>query len=141
MNTPTFNQKVAVFLMRVLLGLILFMQGHIKIFKFGIDGLYENMFKAYEAILPKFLVVFAAYFTSYVEFIGGFLLIIGLFRNWVLYAVGLVLLIVAFGHGWQEGIWDLSHVMYRAMLLIGLLLLPEKWDVWRADNLKTKHKN
>ena len=119
--------------MRILLGIILFMQGHVKVFKYGIDGLYENMFTAYEALLPKFLVVFAAYFTSYVELIGGLLLIIGLFRNWVLYLMGAVLFIVAFGHGLMDGIWDLSHVMYRAMLLIGLLLLPESWDVWRID--------
>jgi len=133
---PTFNQKIAVFLMRVLLGLILFMQGYAKVFKFTVDGMYENMFKAYEAMLPKFLVVFAAYFTTYVELIGGFLLIIGLFRNWVLYAMGLVLLIVAFGHGLQDGIWDLSHVMYRGMLLIGLLLLPQEWDVWQVQKLR-----
>ncbi len=132
----TLNQTIAVFTMRVLLGLILFMQGYAKVFKFTIDGLYKNMFEPYEALLPKFLVLFAAYFTTYVELIGGLLLIIGLFRNWVLYAVSLVLLIVAFGHGLQDGIWDLSHVMYRGMLLFALLLLPEEWDVWQVSKLK-----
>ena len=136
MLLPTFNQKIAVFLMRVLLGLILFMQCHVKVFKFTVEGMYENMFTPYETMLPKFLVVFAAYFTTYVELIGGLLLIIGLFRNWVLYAVGLVLLIVAFGHGLQEGIWDMSHVMYRGILLIGLLLLPEEWDVWQVSRVR-----
>lgn len=133
---PTFNQKIAIFTMRVLLGLILLMQGYAKVFKFTIDGVYQNSFSSFETLLPKFLIIFAAYFTTYVELIGGFLLIIGLFRNWVLYAVGLVLLIVAFGHGLQEGIWDLSHVMYRGMLVFALLLLPEEWDVWQVSRLK-----
>jgi uncharacterized protein len=138
MQSPAFNQKIAIFTIRVLLGLILFMQGYAKVFKFTINGMYENMFMPYEAILPEFLVLFAAYFTTYVELIGGLLLIIGLFRNWVLYAVGLVLLIVAFGHGLQEGIWDLSHVMYRGMLVFVLLLLPEEWDVWQISKFKIK---
>lgn len=133
MNQPSFNQIVAVFLIRTILGLIFCLQGFSKIFKWGVSNMYENAFKGYEELLPKFLVVFTAYYTSYIELLAGFLLIIGLFRNYALYALASVLLIVSFGHGLQEGIWDLSHVMYRAILLIGLLLLPEVWDKWQVE--------
>jgi hypothetical protein len=43
------------------------------------------------------------------------------------------LLIVSFGHGLIEPIWDLSHVIPRAILLTALFLLPSNWDTWNAD--------
>jgi len=132
-NLATINQTAAVFLLRSLLGLIFFTAGYAKVFRWGIGKMYENTFKDYEAILPKFLVVFTAYYTSVVELIAGFLLIIGLFRNYSLYFLGSVLLIVAFGHGWKEGIWDLQHVVFRAILLVAILLLPQTWDKWQID--------
>jgi putative oxidoreductase len=133
------NKTVGIFIIRVLLGLIFLMQGFGKVFTWGLDEVYENGFKAYEAtFLPKFALYFAAYFTSYTELIGGLLLIIGLFRNYALYALGAVLLIVTFGHGLSSPIWDLSHVMPRAILLVSLLLLPEEWDQWQFGKLLKK---
>ena len=133
----TFNQKAAAFFTRTLLGIIFLMQGYGKVFSFGMDNLYKS-FAPYEEKLPKFLVVFAAYYTTYVELIGGFLLVIGLFRNYVLYALGSVLLIVSFGHGLSQPIWDLSHVFPRAVLLIALLLMPKDWDRWQVEKLIRK---
>ena len=130
----TLNRIAAVFITRVLLGLIFLMQGYGKVFSFGMDALY-NSFAPYEEKLPKFLVVFAAYFTTYAELLGGFLLVIGLFRNYALYALGLVLLIVSFGHGLSQPIWDLSHVFPRAVLLIALLVMPQDWDQWQVERL------
>lgn len=50
-------------------------------------------------------------------------------------------LIVSFGHGLMEPIWDLSHVMPRAFLLSALLLLPIGWDTWSLDEwIKNKMK-
>jgi len=48
--------------------------------------------------------------------------------------------LVTFGHGLAEPIWDLSHVMYRTMLLIALLLLPKTWDQWSVDYLISHRK-
>jgi uncharacterized membrane protein YphA (DoxX/SURF4 family) len=86
-------------------------------------------------MLPVFLLKFTVYYTSYIELIGGAMLIIGLKTRWALFALGSVLLIVSFGHGLEEPIWDLQHVMYRTLLLSALLLLPEDWDRWSADSL------
>jgi uncharacterized membrane protein YphA (DoxX/SURF4 family) len=128
------NKIIGVFILRVLLGLIFMMQGFGKVFTWGLDNVYKG-FEPYEdTFLPKFILVFAAYFTSYTELIAGFLLVIGLFRNYALYALGVVLLIVSFGHGLSSPIWDLSHVFPRAALLITLLLLPEEWDKWQIQN-------
>ena len=99
------NHTLVAFFARVLLGVIFLMQGIGKVFTWGLDGVY-NSFKPYEeTFLPKFLVVFSAYYTSYVELIGGALLVIGLFKNYTLYALASVLLIVSFDHELTYASW------------------------------------
>jgi uncharacterized membrane protein YphA (DoxX/SURF4 family) len=119
---------------RTLLGIIFFMQGYGKLFTIGIHGVYESFFKVFEAsFLPKWLIVSTAYYTSIVELVGGILLIAGLFRIYAMCLLAVDLLIVSFGHGLIEPIWDLSHVIPRAILLTALFLLPSNWDTWNAD--------
>ena len=129
-------RNAGMFFIRVLLGIIFFMQGYGKIFTMGMHKVYESFFKDFEnTALPKWLIVSTAYYTSYVELIGGFLLISGLFRKFAMYLLALDLLIVSFGHGFMEPIWDLSHVIPRAILLSALFFLPTDWDKWHADGL------
>lgn len=93
-------------------------------------------FKDFEkTFLPKWLIWVTAYYTSYIELVGGILLITGLFKKWALYLLAIDLLVVSFGHGLLEPIWDLQHVIPRAVLLIALFLLPQEWDKWSLDNL------
>jgi uncharacterized membrane protein YphA (DoxX/SURF4 family) len=128
------TRAAGVFFTRVLLGIIFLMQGYGKVFKYTVPKIYEMFFKAFETtFLPKWLTWSTAYYTSYIELIGGFLLICGLFRKIALCLPGIDLLIVSFGHGLMEPIWDLSHVIPRAVLLIALLLLPREWDKWSLD--------
>ncbi|CAL2078942.1 DoxX family protein [Tenacibaculum sp. 190524A05c] len=135
------NKQIAVLTIRVLLGLIFFFQGYGKVFKFGLDTVYKNFFQAsYSELLPDFILLFSAYFTSLAELIAGFLLIIGFKRDYALYALALVLIIVTFGHGLKDPIWDLSHVMYRTILLVSLLLLPKELDKFSVDFLIKKDK-
>lgn len=135
------NKQIAVLTMRLLLGFIFFFQGFGKVFKFGLDAVYKNFFlKSYGELLPDFLLLFTAYYTSIIELIGGLLLIIGFKRDYTLYALASVLVIVTFGHGLKDPIWDLSNVMYRAMLLVALLLLPKDLDKYSVDFLIKKDK-
>ncbi len=135
------NQQIAVLTMRLLLGLIFFFQGFGKVFKFGLSNVYENFFlKSYGDLLPDFLLLFSAYYTSLIEFIAGFSLIIGFKRDIALYFLSSVLVIVTIGHGIKDPIWDLSHVMYRAILLVSLLLLPKELDKYSIDFLTRKDK-
>ena len=130
------NQQIAVLIMRLLLGLIFFFQGFGKVFKFGLENVYKNFFlNSYSDLLPDFLLLITAYYTSLIELIAGLLLIIGLKTNYALYALASVVVIVTIGHGLKEPIWDLSHVMYRTALLIPLLLLPRNLDIYSIDNL------
>jgi uncharacterized membrane protein YphA (DoxX/SURF4 family) len=131
------NTTIATFTIRLLLGIIFFMQGYGKIFTWGVEPLLQMDFAlpAYKNLLPEQVTRITIYYSSYVELIGGALLILGLMRDFALYALASVLVIVSFGHGLVEPIWDLSHVMYRAILLVTLLLLPREWDRWRIDQL------
>lgn len=135
----TFNQSFAVLTIRLILGFIFLMQGFGKVFKFGVENVYKNFFvSSHGELLPDFLLQLTAYFTSYAELIGGLLLVIGFKRDWGLYMLAVVLVIVTFGHGLKEPIWDLSHVMPRTILLSALLLLPKEWDRFSLDSLLKK---
>lgn len=135
MNEDT-SRAFAVLFSRALLGIIFLMQGYGKIFTYTVPAVYHLFFKDFEkTLLPGWLIWATAYYTSYVELICGFLLIAGLFRKYALCLLGIDLLIVSFGHGLLEPIWDLQHVMPRAALLIAILALPGRWDKWNMDNL------
>ncbi len=141
-NKKEERQRAAgMFFIRVLLGIIFFMQGFGKVFTMGLPVVYARFFRAFEnSILPKWLIITTAYYTSYAELIGGFLLIIGLFRKCAMYVLAVDLLIVSFGHGLMEPIWDLSHVIPRSILLAILFFLPPSWDKWCFDALITKRR-
>ncbi len=135
------NRNVALLFIRLLLGIIFLLQGYGKVFSIGVSDLYDSFFIDYEnTFLPIWLLKLTAYYTSYAELIGGILLVLGLFRNFALYILASVLLIVSFGHGLMMPIWDLQHVLFRAILLIPLLLLPQEWDNWQLQHLIQRKK-
>lgn len=129
------NQIIAITTLRLVLGLIFFFQGFGKVFTWGVEKVYHMDFflPMYKDLLPEWLIHVTAYYTSYVELVAGFLVVIGLKRDFALYALATVLVIVTFGHGLSEPIWDLSHVMPRTILLATLLLLPKEWDKYSVD--------
>ena len=134
------NRAVALLSIRLILGLIFFFQGFGKIFSWGVENIYESelFLGAYKDLLPDFIIHGTAYYTSYIELLGGFILLFGFKTNYVLYALVAVLVIVTFGHGLAEPIWALSHVMFRLILLVALLLLPREWDRFSLDHLLRK---
>ncbi len=137
------NEKVSkafgVLFVRVLLGIIFIMQGYGKVFTYTLPKVYDLFFKSFEKMgLPQWLLVSTLYYTSYVELLCGFLLIIGLCRRYAIVFLCIDLLIVSFGHGLAEPIWDLQHVIPRAALLIILLFIPQQWDLWHTDKILLK---
>jgi len=141
MNDTT-SRAAAAWFTRTLLGVIFLMQGYGKVFTFTIPKLYHMFFLDFEkTFLPKWLIWATAYYTSYTEMICGFLLIVGLFRKCALYLLAADLLIVSFGHGLLEPIWDLQHVIPRAILLIAILVMPGQWDKWNLDRILFAAKN
>ncbi|MEO6537928.1 MAG: DoxX family protein [Ferruginibacter sp.] len=136
----TTTHSAGLFFIRTLLGILFFMQGYGKVFSIGVSKVYEMFFKSYETkLLPRWVTLPTAYFTSYVELICGALLLLGLFRKYAIYLLAINLLIVSFGHGLMEPIWSLEHVMPRAILLSALFLLPPAWDKWNLDAVILKN--
>lgn len=135
------NRSIAILIIRLILGLIFLMQGFGKVFSWGVENVYKADFfyGTFKDLLPDFIIQSTAYYTSYIELIGGLLLIMGLKTNYALYALSSVLIIVTFGHGLAEPVWDLSHVMYRTILLVSLLLLPKEWDRLSVDYMIKKY--
>ncbi len=130
------NRAIAVLTIRLILGLIFLMQGFGKVFTWGVEEVYraDYFYGTFKDLLPDFIIYSTAYYTSYVELIGGLLVVIGLKRDYALYALASVLVIVTFGHGLADPIWDLSHVIFRLILLPAILIIPKEWDRFTLDN-------
>ncbi len=137
------NRSIAVLTIRLILGFIFLMQGYGKVFTWGVENVYnmDFFYPTYQDLLPEFIIRATAYYTSYIELIAGILLVLGLKRDYALYALASVLIIVSFGHGLANPIWDLSHVIYRTILLVSLLIIPKKYDRFSVDNLIVKFTN
>jgi len=137
------NKSIAMLIIRLILGFIFLMQGIGKVFKWGVENVYnmDFFYDTYKDLLPDFIIHATAYYTSYIELIAGLLVVLGLKRDYALYLLASVLVIVTFGHGLAEPIWNLSHVMYRTILLVTLLILPREWDKFSMDNIINKYTN
>ena len=136
------NRCIAFLTLRLILGLIFLMQGFGKVVTWGVENVYKADFfhGTFKNLLPDVIICITAYYTSYVELIGGLLVLIGLKTNYALYALASVLVIVSFGHGMAEPIWDLSAVISRTLLLSALLIMPQEWNKISIDYLFT-HKS
>ena len=131
------NQIIAVLVVRVFLGVIIFMQGYDKVFKLGIKYVVRSFEYPLKNIhhLPDFLLVAGVLFTSFVELIGGFLLIVGLLKHFTLYFMAADFIIAAIGFGIMKPMWDMQHVFPRFILLVFLLIMPSQWDIISLDHL------
>jgi uncharacterized membrane protein YphA (DoxX/SURF4 family) len=83
------HEFAAVFIARIFLGLLFFFQGYDAVFNVKVKNVireYENSFEIKG--IPQFMTICGAWFTSYVELICGFLLVVGLFEYYALYLLG-----------------------------------------------------
>jgi putative oxidoreductase len=120
--------------LRLFCGILFLFQGHDKIFKVRIRGVIETFrYEAQQKHIPEWALRFVAVFTSYVEFIGGILLIIGLFKNYALFLLGIDLVLVAAAFSYMKPMWDLKNVFPRLMLVVLLLGMPTRWAVLSID--------
>lgn len=128
------HETAAVLITRVFLGILFFSQGYDKILKVKIKNVIETFeYSLISRHLPKFLLVIIAFFTSYIELIGGFLLIIGFLKYYALYLLGLDLILVAVAFGIVKPMWDMQFVFPRLLLLLILLIMPSQWDIISID--------
>lgn len=134
-NIECFNQSLAFTLVRVVLGILLFMQGYDKVFKVKMRAIVN----AYELPVTRsfifdFFIWGGTIYTSYCELICGPLLFLGLFTNIALYFVGLDMVVAVLGMSLQNAMWDMKYVWSRLVLTVALLVSPESWNTISLDH-------
>ncbi|MDF2438678.1 MAG: hypothetical protein K0Q95_3054 [Bacteroidota bacterium] len=134
--TMHMNEAVLTFVLRVTLGVLFFFQGYDKVFKVKVTGVTNVFRQELGSIqLPSFILSAAAIFTSYAEFICGGLLIIGLFKTYALWVLGIDLILVTAAFSLIKPMWDMNLVFPRLIILAILLYLPVEWDTISLDHL------
>lgn len=135
METILHNHEIAgVLIARVFLGLLFFFQGFDAVFRVKMSGVLETIEEPLARVkVPRFFILFGAYFTSYGELLGGLLLIIGFIKYYALYLLGIDLIIASIAFGIIKPMWDMQYVFPRLALLIFLLVAPSQWDVISVD--------
>jgi len=129
------KEAMAMFIARVFLGMLFFFQGADAVFKIKIKGVLEEIQQPLaDKGVPAFLIAAGAYYTSYIELIGGFFLIIGFVKYYALYLLGLDLLFASLAFGMLKPMWDMRFVFPRLALLVFFLIAPAEWDVLSVDH-------
>lgn len=133
------NQIIAVLVVRIFFGILMFMQGYDKLFRIKIKNVLKTLEYPYQGLrnLPKFFLIAGVYYTTYVEFIGGLFLIFGFLKHYCLYLMAIDLLIATIGFGIVNPLWDMKHVFPRFLMLVVLLIMPSQWDVISVDHFLT----
>lgn len=130
----TTNFHIAELLVRVFAGVLFLYQGYDKLFRIKMPGVISAFTADAESYrIPRPILNLVAYYTSIVEFFGGFCLILGLFTSVALYALGIDLLLVCLAFSYMTPMWDMKHVFPRLMLVVALLLFPEESHFYGLD--------
>ncbi len=121
---------------RLIVGFLFCIQGYDKIFYVGKTEVNAAILPSFQKIgLSENLTKIFLFLTSWIEFIAGGLLILGLFKYGCIYLLGIDLLFVVIGMSLIQPVLDLKHIFPRLILLIILLLLPAEADVFSLDHL------
>jgi putative oxidoreductase len=137
MNDSSSRRAWALLFARLVLGLIFFMAGWFKVFQMGPAGHVQKWFLPYQdTFLPTWSLWAVGFAIPFVELAGGALLLVGLRIEAALLALGVVLVLVTFGHLLKEPLYPFhEHVIPRLALLLFVLVLPREDDRFSLDHL------
>lgn len=137
-NTPTnIDRAWALLFARLVLGLIFFMAGVMKVFQLGALNHARKYFLPFaDTFLPVWSLWAMGVVIPFVELIAGAMVILGLRVREALVALGFVLAVVTFGHLLKEPLYEFhTHVIPRLALLLFVFLLPGQDDRFSLDYL------
>jgi putative oxidoreductase len=124
------------FLVRLFCGIIFLFQGFDKLFTVKMTGVVDSFsLETSKLHVPRFLVFFVAFITSMIEFLGGAMLILGLYKNIALTLLGIDIIIVTVAFSFLNPIWDMRHVFPRLLLISLLMIMPDEWFHFGIENL------
>jgi uncharacterized membrane protein YphA (DoxX/SURF4 family) len=138
--TTNIDRSWAILFARLVLGLIFFMAGVMKVFQLGPLNHARKYFLPFaDTFLPVWSLWAMGVVIPFVELIGGAMVILGLRVREALVALGFVLAVVTFGHLLHEPLYEFhTHVIPRLALLLFVFLLPREDDRFSLDHLLTK---
>lgn len=132
----TYTEQFLPFMIRIILGVLFFFQSYDIIFRIGMKNTCDTVSEGCrKKKIPDWFSKFSVISSTYVQLIGGLLLMLGLFTPITMLMLGINLILVTIGFSFLQGIWDMQHVFPRLVLLIALFLIPADWDLWSIDNL------
>jgi len=135
--TPTTNsdRAWAILFARLVLGLIFFMAGVMKVFQLGPLNHARKYFLPFaDTFLPVWSLWAMGVVIPFVELIAGAIIILGLRVREALIALGFVLAVVTFGHLLREPLYEFhTHVIPRLALVLFIFLLPRGDDRFSLD--------
>ncbi|HEV2046095.1 MAG TPA: DoxX family protein [Chthoniobacterales bacterium] len=134
------NRAWALLFARLVLGLIFFMAGVMKVFQLGPLEHARKYFLPYtDTFLPVWSLWAVGVTIPFIELIAGVLVILGLRTRDALVALGCVLVIVTFGHLLHDGLYSFTgHVIPRLALLLFVLCFPREDDRFALDHFLTR---
>jgi uncharacterized membrane protein YphA (DoxX/SURF4 family) len=128
------NESVLAFTLRVILGILFFMQGYDKVVKVKLPGVVKSFRYEFGNVkMPDFILVSAAYFSSLVELLAGLTLILGLFTKYSLYLLGVDLILVVAAFSLINPVWDMKIVFPRIIIWSVLMVIPEAYNKLSLD--------
>ncbi len=128
------NESVLAFTLRVILGILFFMQAYDKVVKVKLPGVVKSFRYEFGNVkMPDFILVSAAYFSSLIELLGGLTLILGLFTKYSLYLLGIDLILVVAAFSLINPVWDMKIVFPRIIIWSILMVIPEAYNKLSLD--------
>ncbi len=131
------NRAWALLFARLILGLIFFMAGVMKVFQLGpIEHARKYFLPFADTFLPVWSLWAVGIAIPFIELIAGALIILGLRTRDALIALGCILVVVTFGHLLHDALFNFSgHVIPRLALLLFVLWCPREDDRFSLDYL------
>lgn len=139
---PNLNRAWAILFARLVLGLIFFMAGVMKVFQLGpVEHARKYFLPFSDTFLPVWSLWAVGVAIPFVELIGGALVILGLRTRDAVVALGAVLVIVTFGHLLHDALFSFTgHVIPRLALLLFVLCMPRENDRFSIDQVLAESK-
>ena len=130
------NRAWAILFARLVLGLIFFMAGVMKVFQLGpLEHARKYFLPFNDTFLPVWSLWAVGVTIPFVELIAGALVILGLRTRDALIALGCVLVAVTFGHLLHDALYNFSgHVIPRLALLLFILCFSREDDRFALDH-------
>jgi len=127
----------AILFARLVLGLIFLMAGIYKVWNLTPAGHVRRWFLPYQdTFLPTWSLWAAGLAIPFAELLGGAALVAGWRVREALWALGVVLVVVTFGHLLKEPLYPFhEHVFPRLALLLFVLVMPREEDTFSIDHL------